>query len=738
MNKTYYGHSLEQKPVSEWQPLEKHLIQVAQQAESFAQLFGAGNWAYNAGLWHDLGKYSEEFQQRLRGGKRVDHATAGAKHAMEILPQAGKFLAYIIAGHHSGLMDGKSNNNSCLAERIKKQAPDYSAFQSFIQQYKELTNLPFIPGKKNIGFQRSFLIRMLFSCVKDADFLDTEKFMKPEKFASRKGYPDLAKLDKKLDRHLKKLVEKAPGKEINRLRSGILKDCIKSSVKPPGLFTLTVPTGGGKTLSSLAFALKHALQHNMKRVIYVIPYVSIIEQNAEVFRKIMGQDAVIEHHSNYNFKNEEKLEEYNLSLLASENWDAPLIVTTNVQFFESLFANKTSKCRKLHNIAKSVVILDEAQMLPVPFLHPCIEALRELSGTYVTSIVLCTATQPALSKREDFKKGLNIDKDRELVSNPKQLYQKLKRVHIKNLSAPSKQGSLDKQLSKVSDQIIAEKITEYSQALCIVNTRNHARQLYEQIKKSGGAFHLSARMCPAHRTQKLAQIRDNLDRKQPCRVISTQLIEAGVDIDFPVVFRAVAGIDSIAQAAGRCNREDSPQKGEVFIFMPEHGLPRGHFRDTAQTAENIIRTYDDILSLEAVNAYFRELYWIKGDELDKKGILTLLEEGKGKGDFCFKEVAEKFRLIENNMESVIIRWNEESDKIIDKLRYSDFMGKYAREAQRFTIQIYKDELNKLISTGVVESIKDQYHILNNMDLYDQDLGLYYDDPTFHKAESMMV
>jgi len=734
MNKSFYAHSLEGKPPSEWQPLEEHLKNVAEIARSFAESFSAGDWGYLAGLWHDIGKYSDEFQKMLgteEGSdahietkfRRIDHSTAGAKHAHISLKDKGKLLAYAIAGHHAGLLDGKSND-ACLYNRLMKEnIPDYSSCPEHILNTKSLGDLPFalnVHNPKRFGFQISFFIRMIYSCLVDADFLDTEVFMGREKSSWRKGYPALHELDAKLGFALKQLSASAPRTLINKHRAAILKNCLDAAELPQGLFSLTVPTGGGKTLSSLAFAIKHALKYNLKRIIYVIPYTSIIEQNAAVFRDILGENAVLEHHSNF-----EPNEEDHRSRLASENWDAPIIVTTNVQFFESLYRSKSSRCRKIHNIANSVVILDEAQMLPVPLLKPCLEVLRELSSAYRTSIVLCTATQPALSTTETFKDGL--EGVREIASDPGKLYAEFKRVRVKKLPV-------------ISDDELADRLNEHKQVLCIVNTRGHARRIFERIRDGEeGCYHLSALMCPEHRTATLNKIRSALLDGSPCRVISTQLIEAGVDIDFPVVFRSAAGIDSIAQAAGRCNREGKLlEGGQVFVFLPEDGTLPGHFRQAAQTAESVMRHHDDFLSPSAVTEYFRALYWMKGNKLDEYQILDDLGEGAKNGDFPFRSVDKEFKIIKDGAESVIIPWNKEAEKIISGLRYSEYPALFARKAQRFTVQVYPKVLGSLECAGSVERLHDQYCVLNNMDIYRDDIGLCPEDPTFHEVESLMV
>jgi CRISPR-associated endonuclease/helicase Cas3 len=731
MKKEYYAHSREGEPLENWHRLEDHLKSAAELARKFAADFNAGDWGYLAGLWHDVGKYSKEFQTRLFAVSdpdasietkpgRPDHSTAGAKHAYNTLKDKGKLIAYSIAGHHGGLPDGATNEGSCLTRRLQKVIPDFSASPPEILAQTASCDLPFPMDNKRFYFQLSFFTRMLFSCLVDADFLDTESFIEVEKSRWRNSYPELAVLKKNLLEHMEQFVANAPASQINKHRAAILHYCLDAADGEPGLFSLTVPTGGGKTLSSLAFALKHAVKYGLQKVIYVIPYTSIIEQNAEVFRNVLGEKAVLEHHSNF----EPEEEDYR-SRLASENWDAPLIVTTNVQFFESLFSSRSSQSRKIHNIARSVVILDEAQMLPVPLLRPSLEVLKELSSpSYGATIVLCTATQPALSESLEFKEGLKGV--REIIPHPKELYQAFKKIDLSYLST-------------LKDEELAKQITSHKQVLCVVNTRKNARRIYELIQDGEGSFHLSALMCPAHRTEVIKKIRQALEGKKACRVISTQLIEAGVDIDFPVVFRSLSGIDSIAQAAGRCNREGKlPQNGQVYVFMPQMGLPPGYFRQTAETAEEVMRHHIDPLTLDAVEEYFRTLYWLKGDKLDELQILADLSQGIKSGDFPFRQVNEKFKIIKDPRESIIIPWNRDAEKIIDKLRYSDYPSSESRKAQRFTIQVPPRVLYGLLSGGAVERLHDQYNVLINRDIYRDDLGLCPEDPAFHEIEDLIT
>ena len=728
-----YAHSLDNQSEDEWQSLEDHLKNVATLATDFAGVFHAGDWGYLAGRWHDVGKYSREFQKKLEQSDesaRVDHSTAGAQYAAKCLGAKGKLLAYCIAGHHAGLADGTANDRKCLEARLANRGiPPWREYcPKEILVCKKPGPFPFgVPGNRSrVGFQISFFTRLLYSCLVDADFLDTERFVDPERARLRQGYPSLETLWLRLAEYTKRF---RTDSEVNHLRADILSACIKAGTKRQGFFSLTVPTGGGKTISSLAFALRHALTHGLNRVIYVIPYTSIIEQNAAVFRDICGVDAVVEHHANFDPAKIEELDEttaYRLQL-ASENWDAPLIVTTNVQFFESLFASRSSRCRKLHNITKSVVILDEAQMLPVPLLRPCLEALRELVETYNTTMVLCTATQPALEFSETFPQGLK--KVYEIAPTPKLLYEKFKRFQFAVLS-------------EGNDESVVAEIQRCDQALCIVNTRRHARELYELLhRETDDCFHLSALMCPAHRSQRIAEIKERLANKKKCLVVSTQLIEAGVDIDFPVVLRAMAGIDSLVQAAGRCNREGKlPHPGEFFVFMPEKGLPPGHFRQCADASQTVFRHHgDDPFSLDAVEEYFRTFYWQQGNErLDEKGILADLEEDASRLNFPFRRVAQRFQVIRDGQESIIIPWNEEGERLVGALRYAEYPGGLLRRLQRYVVQVPPQVLSLLVAVGSVEKVQERFNVLINMDLYRDDLGLCPEDPTFHEVENLMI
>jgi CRISPR-associated helicase Cas3/CRISPR-associated endonuclease Cas3-HD len=705
----FYAHSIENQSKEKWQLLKAHLEAVSRFAEEFATSFNAGDLGSIVGLLHDVGKYSGEFQGRLEDPRiRVDHSTPGARIAVEQYGVMGRLFAYAVAGHHGGIPDGGNNAvEGTLANRIDlKNLPDFSSYSNEIELSRQQLKINIEPQPGRRGFSVSFFIRMLFSCLVDADFLDTESFFDLEKSLARYDTPKIDELASSLEDYLHKITTKAPSTKVNRMRAQVLDDCLNAASKSKGIFTLTVPTGGGKTLSSLAFALKHAKMYDLDRIIYVIPFTSIIEQNADVFRKAVGSDGVLEHHSNVVRSEEDDSQEVNEKLeLAEENWDMPLVVTTNVQFFESLFSNKVSRCRKLHNIARSVIILDEAQMLPIELLKPCVAALTELVMNYGSTVVLCSATQPALEGL--FPKGIT---PQEITRDPKSLYTELKRVEVQN------RGQLD-------NREVADEVLRQNQVLCIVNTRSHARNIFELIGEKEGHYHLSAAMYPAHRSQKLEEIRKRLNDGQTCRVISTQLIEAGVDVDFPMVIRAITGVDSIAQAAGRCNREGRLEQGKVLVFTPEGGEGLNHlwFKRTAAITTPLLDKELDLLSLEVVNEYFNNLYFYEGTRLDEHKILDKLEEGASSLNFPFEEIARLFKIIGDDTYSIVIPHNDECKGL---LAQADFVSprKLARRLQRYIVSVHPWEYKKLVDAASLEKVG-RYIVLREMSLYDSNYGL---------------
>jgi len=748
----FFAHSTSLASRSDWQPLAEHLLNVAGLAARMAEVFSGHELAKVMGLLHDIGKYTDEFQRRITGEAiRVDHATRGAIIAIEHYQSLGHILAYGIAGHHAGLANGVGDGErTALTERLKGAGlPQLDiAWQHEITLPERVTPPKLVPQNDRAMFQFAFFARMLFSCLVDADYLDTESFydrvalpgQPNDRSASRElASPSLKLLRERLDTYLSGFDTDS---HVNRVRAEILAHTRKAAAHAPGLFSLTVPTGGGKTLASLAFALDHAIAHGLRRVIFVIPFTSIVEQNAAVFRTALGdlgEAAVLEHHSAFiaaqlprsdaeRYQAKEKLR------LAMENWDAPIIVTTAVQFFESLFAARPSQCRKLHNIAGSVVILDEAQTLPLKLLRPAVAAIDELARNYRSSIVLCTATQPALNT-PDFRGGL--ENVRELAPNPPELFRKLDRVRVRHV------GTLD-------DDALAAQLRDLDQVLCIVNNRRHARALYQALAHQPGARHLTTLMCAKHRSQVLAEVRARLKAGEPCRLVSTSLIEAGVDISLPTVYRAEAGLDSVAQAAGRCNRngERAAVLSEVRVFATANSdwAPPPELRQFAQVAQEVMRQpqfREDPLSPSAIEAYFRLLYWQKGDkELDAANLLGLCAESRI-DSLPLETLAAKFRIIDTVQMPVIVPFDHDARRDIESLLYAEKSGGLARRLQPYLVQLPRNGFDSLRKAGAIQPVApekwgEQFMELVNMDIYSRDFGIWWEEPTFMNSANTII
>lgn len=660
------------------------------------------------GQAHDIGKYSELFQRRIRKEDvAADHSTAGAQQTAAIL---GPPAAYCIAGHHGGLPDGGARTDipgqPTLCGRLKKQVPPYDAFSAEVSLSPVQPQLPLVMGRG--GFTVSFWTRMLYSCLVDADHLDTEAFMQGATPPRGRVLETDGLLDR-LEAYIKPWWDAKTA--LNHSRCEILRACLDAGALPPGLFTLTVPTGGGKTVSSLAFALRHAKAHGKRRIIYVIPFTSIIEQTADEFRRILGDENVLEHHSNVDYDdNEDFDEEARRKKLATENWDMPVIVTTAVQFFESLFACKPSRCRKLHNLADSVIIFDEAQTIPLPYLKPCVRAIAELTVNYGASCVLCTATQPALEPL--FREVSPALTFREIT--PPVDLSVFRRVTYS-------------QAGRLSDQELAGRLNGHTQVLCIVGTRKQAQSVYDLLDEVG-SFHLSTLMTPNHRRRVLAEIRQRLLNEKPCRVISTSLIEAGVDVDFPVVYRAEAGLDSEIQAAGRCNRngKNSAERSLVYLFQPEEKytaqLPHAMKRPL-EVARQVTRDCAALDAPETIRKYFTTLYQYAGPMLDQKGIVADLEAGAQNGSYPFRSVGESFRLIESNTRTVLIPWSEDAKTLADRLRKGERSRALLRQAARESVNIYPPHFEALNARGALEILDEHISILTDMTLYSEQTGL---------------
>ena len=725
----FFAHSLPDRPPAEWQSLNDHLRNVAELAAEFARPFGGQEWARLAGLWHDLGKYSPEFQKKLYDANgiechletkpgRVIHSQAGGHLAQKILDKRfERILCWLIMGHHAGLADYSSSDSGTRALEPKMRHPEESdkiikLVPNWIKNRK--TPAPLTIWKN--GADVAFSLRMLFSCLIDADFLDTEAFMDKKRQTLRKlKYPELQELATSFDLHMEKLLANAPSSPVNRLRTEVLEQCRQAASQKPGVFSLTVPTGGGKTLSSLAFALRHAVNNHQRRIIYVIPYTSIIEQTAAVFRGIdkTFAGALVEHHSN--MVDEDEGQTGIRSRLAAENWDAPLIVTTAVQFFESLYAARTSRCRRLHNLAESVIICDEAQCLPPEYLRPCVFALRELVNHYGATVVLCTATQPVLTRTEsfDFRFREGFTGVREIITDPAGLAKKLKRVEVE----------VCHDLKTINLPELANRIKEEgTDLLCIVNRKRSARELAELLPE-GQSLHLSTNMCAAHRLKVLENIRQRLTEKhdKPLLVVSTSLVEAGVDLDFPLVYRELAGLDSIAQAAGRCNREGRLKKGRTMVFSLEKAP------QYVRAAASLARPYLDpdrrelIFSPETFTDYFRQRFFLLGEEeLDRKKILARLQ---GPLDYSFRSAAEDFRLIDDAWQRPIIAPYDEAPELVDRLLEWDVRSAF-RKLQRYTVNISEFMLQHLLDEGHVRELPEYpgTFYLENFALYSERYG----------------
>ncbi len=703
-------------------PQHGHLNKVAYHTAKFAaEMFpkdseeskSAHQWGYLTGLWHDLGKFSEDFQKRLKGDPRpVDHSTAGARHCADI-KHLGPLLSYMIAGHHAGLADG---NVLFFGDRAIKEIPPWlaNAHASGIPLALPLPAPPLArPDAGNDAM--AFMLRFFFSCLVDADFLATEAFMNQEQRNLRATWPDdiIPRMLPALESHLTIKFGNADDTPVNQARENVRHACFAAASNPSGFFSLTVPTGGGKTLSSLLFAIRHAHLHGHHRIIYVIPFTSIIRQNADVFRqafadlsKELGRNILIEHHSKFEPKPNEEDNEQDLHRLASENWDAPIIVTTNVQFFESLFANRTSTCRKLHRIARSVIIFDEAQALPSRLLHPILRSLNCLVKDFGCTAVLCTATQPALDRRDAFDIGIPQNEITPIIKEEASLFLTLKRV------APENLGTLD-------DAALIDHILKNAPLGCllVLNTTKAAQILHQKLSTHLTALHLSARMCPSHIVHVLEQAKRLRGENQPVVLVSTQLIEAGVDISFPVVYRAECGLDSFAQAAGRCNRngelDASGELGKAYLFSPsEHPIPDG-LQDIA-TAAAITRSQvspnfppNELLDLPAIRAYFEQAIWQAGEKTkqwDDQGIVSggmpcfdPKDTSKNWAHaYQFKTAAKKFRLIDSATHPVLIPWSEKGKELGEELRNLAKQGRtpnrsHYRRAQQFSVQVYEYE-----------------------------------------------
>lgn len=685
---------------------EEHQSGVAQKAELFASEFGMGDCGRLMGLLHDKGKEQKEWQKYIQGKINTgpNHAYVGAIIAQRQYPQIAPLIAQSIAGHHRGLYDYCD-----YIEETKRDLPEDVTIDAAIPY-----QFPKLPKMEQHDLHH--LVRMLFSCLVDADSLDTEAFMNPDQAKQRGSHTSMQELLATLEKHLEGLKANAPDTEVNHIRNYVQEQCVRESQGEVGFYSLTVPTGGGKTLASVLWALHHAVRNNLHRIIIAIPYTSIIVQTAATLKRIFGEENVLEHHSNVNPEDIKDKELHERLQLATENWDYPIIVTTNVQLFESLFSNKRSDCRKLHNIAKSVIILDEVQTLPLGFYKPIVHTLDTLKRVFGTSVLFTTASQPILSGCIE---GANpmvsfdaLQSVHEIIPQDAQLHDKLRRVELRFMDG-----------AKSYDEIAAE-LARHQKVLCIVNTRRDAKELYDRLPKEGICLHLSRMMCPAHVSATIEQIKESLTTQSnlPIRVIATQLIEAGVDIDFPVVFRQEAGLDSILQAAGRCNREGKQGISSTYVFSlgKEHSLPPGFITQTNNARKGMGKQHD-WFSPEAMNSYFKQLH-ARINNFDEKQMQKLLY----KPECEFEEAARQFHLIDDQTTSVIINWNG-SVALYQQLITQGPSYSLMKKLAQYSVNIRKRDFDKLHSTGVIEEPFENIYAITSPDFYRADTGLTTDN-----------
>lgn len=697
---------------------EEHQQGVAKLASRFAGYFGMGDIALIMGLLHDKGKEQKKWQEYIQGitgynprytyiKKGPHHAYVGACISQKLYPEISYFIAQPIIGHHRGLYD-----YNAYIEETKEEIPDDVTIDDKIS-----FALPKLSNVEKHDYHH--LVRMLFSCLVDADSLDTELFMNPKQAQLRGNHTTMKELLIKLETYLRELRECAQETEVNKIRNYVQNQCIKQSQNKKGFYSLTVPTGGGKTLSSILWALRHAVTNGQQHIIIAIPYTSIIVQTASILKKIFGNENVLEHHSNINLKEIKNKECRERLQLATENWDYPIIITTNVQLFESLFSNKRSDCRKLHNIANSVIILDEVQTLPLNFYKPIVNTLDTFQRIFGISVLLTTASQPILSGRiEGLDEHASFDaltSVHEIIPAEAQLHDKLRRVKLEFTEG-----------CKTYDEIAAE-LSKHQRVLCIVNTRKDAKELFDRLSKDGICLHLSRMMCPAHVATTIQQIKNSLktEDNKPIRVIATQLVEAGVDIDFPVVYRQEAGLDSILQAAGRCNREGKQKIATTYVFSlgKEHPLPPGFISQTNNARLNMGENYD-WFAPETMTKYFQQLYCKQSsfDEAVVKGVQYSMEELLYKLEAEYEKAADIFHLIDDKTISVIVNWEGSSD-FYQQLLYEGPSYILMKKLAQYSVDIRKKDFDKLCGMGAIEELYEGIYAITASSFYKADTGL---------------
>lgn len=709
----------------EWHPLREHLVRTAELTKERAAKFGAGNLGYATGLLHDSGKVPESFQSYLlecfrakAAGRKVPppsspHSAIGAYAALSLLsdPAARTVAATVILAHHSGLKDPYTTQ-----ARIREAGQKPISGQVVATSARELAaelrsslgggELPVFARTSRLSAE--ILARMLYSALLDADRVDAEAHGSPWKARLRTDHPSVDACYARLTDYQEVLIANAPRTLVNRVRREVYEACLDVAKRTPGVYRLSVPTGGGKTLSSLAFGLAHAKRWGLDRVIAAIPYTSIIDQTAAVYRKVLGDRAVLEHHSAVrdallSAEGHGDLSEVALRReLATESWDSPVVVTTTVQLFESLFANGSRACRKLQNISRSVLVLDEVQTLPLELLTPILSMLKELVAHYGVTVVLCTATQPALEGRSPYLAGFGQVTD--IVPDPKRLFTALRRVRYEKIPSPWTAAQ------------VAQELGAYDQGLAVLNTRRNARAVLAELGPSPEVFHLSTFLCPAHRRQILSEIRHRLRLGLPCKVVSTQVVEAGVDLDFPKVFREKGPLDRIVQAAGRCNREGRLRLGEVVLFELKGGsqVP-GAYRRATDEAWAMLQEGVDLDDPAIFETYFRALY--TGVNTDLFGI-----EAK-RVHFDFPAVAKAFRMIRDVTVPVVVPFGD-SAELVRRLEREGPSRDLYRRLQMYEVGLSFRDAEKAQDMGLMHEVSDGLYTWTGV--YDLRLGLSFD------------
>jgi CRISPR-associated endonuclease/helicase Cas3 len=671
-----YAHSKHGRPIEEGQPLEDHLANVGGLTAKFATAFGMAEAGRTLGLTHDLGKASADFQAYLRRGLRgggPGHSDPGAAACAGILQE----LTPIVQGHHGGLPDdATSRSREEHANGEHTEAARKLALHLGVEESESFTT-------SLERRQLEPLLRMLLSCLVDADRLDTEAFS--EGRCRLASYPKIAGYLAKLTQHLAGFQDS--GNQVDRVRREVQADCRTASSLPPGFFRLTVPTGGGKTLASLLFALEHAVQHGKRRVVIAVPYTTVVEQTASAYAEIFGAANVLEHHAAYAEEDEpnESSDEGQSQVRrrwATENWDHPLIVTTNVQLLDSLLSRRTSKVRKLHRLARSVIVLDEAQTLPADLLQAHFDVLNWLVRHAGATVLLCTATQPDFSVIREAPEELKLA--REIVEKPERHFAALNRVNFSLIGDRTHQD-------------VAQELLGVDQGLVVVNSRADSVAIFRCLVGDPKALYLSTYLCPIHRQEKVSEMRKRLAPNVTCRVVSTQVVEAGIDISFPNVWRVKGPLEAIVQAAGRCNRNDEmrPQRGEVRIFdLIEGRTPKGDYETRTNVASKWLSGDLTELAFPNVqNAYFRRLLTPDSGSLstDRHRDRKWLQKQREKLDYPFVE--QHGRIIEEEETAVVVAcWRpDKTDPLLEAARYEPRM---VRRLAPYTLSLRQSAIKR--------------------------------------------